>query len=247
MGINEELITTKGNITTYLSKPTVKPKGGIIVVHEVWGLDDNTKDIADRFANEGYVALAPDLLSDTLNLEEARKLEGNLFNPEKRNEIQPKLRALMTPMHNPAFGELTLIRLRECFNHLFAMEELEEQVAIVGFCFGGTYSYTLAVNEPRLKLAIPFYGHSGYSVAELKQITCPIRAFYGEQDEGLVNALPNLKQEMKEAGVDYEAKVYQNCGHAFFNDTNKYAYNSAAAADAWKLTLEYLQKFIAAN
>ncbi len=247
MGINEELITTKGNITTYLAKPAVAPKGGIIVVHEVWGLNDHTKNVADRFASEGYVALAPDLLSGTLNLEEVRKLEADLFNPQRRNEIQPKLRALMTPMHDPAFGDMTLTKLRECFNHLYAMEELKERVAIVGFCFGGTYSYTLAVHEPRLKIAVPFYGHSSYSIEELKKITCPIRAFYGEKDEGLISSLPGLKQEMQEAGVDYEAKVYPNCGHAFFNDSNKYAYNAEAATDAWKLTLEYLQKYIATS
>lgn len=245
MGINDELITTKGNITTYLAQPTGTPKGGIVVIHEVWGLNDHTKNIADRFAAEGYIALAPDLLSDTVNLPEARKMQEDLFNPKTRNEVQPKLRALMTPMHDPAFGELTLTRIRECFNHLFAMEELNERIAVVGFCFGGTYSYTLAVNEPRLKLAVPFYGHNSYGVEDLKRISCPVRAFYGQNDEGLMSALPNLKEEMKAAGVDYEATVYPNCGHAFFNDTNKYSYNQAAATDSWKRTLEYLQKYVA--
>lgn len=246
MGTNETLSTTRGNLTAYLARPKNTVKGGVIVVHEVWGLNDHTKNIADRLANEGYAALAPDLLGDILNIEAARKLQVDLFDPEKRNEVQPKLRALMTPMQDPSFGELTLIRLRECFNHLYAMEEVNERVAIMGYCFGGTYSYALAVNEPRLKLAIPYYGHCHYAIEELKSIACPIRSFYGENDEGLISTLPELKQKMLEANVNYEATVYPNCGHAFFNDTNKFAYNKEAATNSWKLTLEYLQQFISA-
>lgn len=247
MGNNITLKTAKGDLTAYLARPDKTVRGAIIVVHEVWALNDHTKDIADRFANEGYIALAPDLLSDIIDIKEVSKLQFDLFNPEKRNEVQPKLRELMTPMHNPSFGEDTLTRLDACFEHLFAMKEASQHVAIIGFCFGGTYSYGLAVREPRLKLALPFYGHANYNVDELRMITRPVRAFYGEKDENLMNSLPELKEKMKAADVDYEATVYPNCGHAFFNDTNKFAYNKDAATDAWKQVLEYLQQYVATD
>ncbi|HEX7368263.1 MAG TPA: dienelactone hydrolase family protein [Candidatus Saccharimonadales bacterium] len=224
----------------YLARPAGKIKGGIIVIHEVWALNDHTKSIADRFAAEGYVALAPDLLTMTDIAQHADTLALDLFNPEKRNEAQPKLRALMAPMREPGFAEATLGKLKVCFDHLYNLPEVGQRVAVNGYCFGGSYSYSLAVHEPRLKAAVPFYGHATDDGDELRRIKCPILAFYGEKDEALVHNLPELKKAMEQAGVDYTAVVYPDCGHAFFNDTNPFAYNEAAATDAWKRTLEFL-------
>ena len=92
---------------------------------------------------------------------------------------------------------------------------------------------SLAVAEPRLKLAIPFYGHSDANAQALRAITCPVRAFYGANDERLIAGLDDLRARMKEAQVDFEAQVYPDCGHAFFNDSNKFAYNASAASAAW--------------
>jgi carboxymethylenebutenolidase len=242
MGETLQLAFNGQEFSAYLAKPVGDVKGGIVVIHEVWALNDHTKSIADRFAAEGYVALAPDLLAETDIAKHAAELQLDLFNPERRNEAQPKLRALMTPMQEPGFGEKTLGRVRVCFDHLFNMPETREWVAVTGFCFGGSYSFALAMAEPRLKAALPFYGHVKLEdVNDLKKITCPILAFYGEKDEGLMAGLPDVKAAMKEAGVDFTAKVYPDCGHAFFNDTNPFAYNEAAATDAWRRSLEFLQ------
>lgn len=225
----------------YVARPEGEPKGAIIVIHEVWGLNDHTKDIADRFAAEGYVALAPSLLHETDIAKHAAKLQLDLFNPEKRNETQPKLRALMAPMQEPDFGPKTLGRVKACFDYLYNQPEAKQKVAITGFCFGGSYSFALAMAEPRLKAAVPFYGHADLSdEAKLRNIKCPILAFYGEKDEGLMANLPELQAAFEKAGVDFTAQVYPDCGHAFFNDTNPYAYNEAAAKDAWSRTLQFL-------
>jgi carboxymethylenebutenolidase len=138
-------------------------------------------------------------------------------------------------MHDPEFGKLTTTRLRACFDYLYNLPQVNQKVAVIGFCFGGTYSYGLAVVEPRLKIALPFYGHSDQSVEELKNISCPIRAFYGQNDQALISSLDDLKSRMAEAGVDFAAKVYPDCGHAFFNDSNPAVYNQAAAVDAWSV------------
>jgi carboxymethylenebutenolidase len=226
----------------YLSEPTGGYKAGLIVVHEVWGVTDHIKNVTDRFAAEGYLVLAPDLLSETGITEKVTPgLAEDLFNPEKRNQAQPKIRELMTPLNEPGFGEETVAKLRKCFDYLTEQPQTGGQVAIAGFCFGGTYSFSLAVNEPRLRAAAPFYGHSNHSVEELKRITCPVLAFYGERDERLIDALPDLKDKMSQANVDFTAQVYPNCGHAFFNDTNKFAYNKAAAEDAWQKVLGFLE------
>ena len=229
----------------YLAVPENEIKGGILVIHEVWGLDDHIKSVADRLANEGYLALAPDLLAGSdLEVERLRDLKDSLFDPEQRSAAQPQLRKLMAPMQNPDFGKATKSKTVQCFDYLYHLPEVRQSVAVIGFCFGGTYSYILAVNEPRLQLALPFYGHADFLTEELKKIACPIRAFYGEKDKGLAEQMEKLPPKMKAADVDFEQKIYTDCGHAFFNDTNKFTFNRAAATDAWEQSLAYLTKYV---
>ncbi len=230
-----------GGTPVYVTRPQGDIKGGLIVIHEVWGLNEHTKDVADRFASEGYLTYAPDLIAGTgIEDKVTTELQHDLFNPEKRNEVQPKLRELMAPIQSPDFGQRTLIALKQIFDMLYQDPDTKGKVAVLGYCFGGTYSYNLAVNEPKLVAAVPYYGHCDHSVEELRQIACPIQAFYGEKDEALISGLTELENKMHEADVDYTAQVYTNCGHAFFNDTNPYAYNKEAAEDSWKRTLEFL-------
>lgn len=231
------------DFSVYKAEPSGKVKGGLLVIHEVWGLNNHTKDVADRFAKAGYAALAPDLIGEfSPEPKLAKELQEGLFNPdpEKRTQIQPQLRELMAPIKAPGFAEKTIEKLTKCFEYISIHPGVGSNIASVGFCFGGTYSFSLAVHEPRLKAAVPFYGHADFSAQELKQINCPILAFYGENDQALMKSLPDLKTNMETAGVDFSSKVYPDCGHAFFNDTNPYAYNKPAATDAWQRTLEFL-------
>jgi len=243
-----ELNSNAGNFPVYVSAPDGEVKGGLVVIHEVWGLTDHIKSVADRFAREGYLVIAPNLLAEIdIPDELSGELQNGLFNPDPkiRNDVQPKLRELMTPIHAPQFSLNTITKLKTSFDYLMNKPETKQKIGVVGYCFGGTYSFTSAINEPRLKAAVPFYGHNDSSVEELKKITCPILAFYGENDEGLIGSLPDLRDRMKAAKVKFDYKIYQNCGHAFFNDTNRYSYNSEAATDAWRLTLEFLSNNLA--
>lgn len=225
----------------YVTEPTGPVKGGLIVVHEVWGLVDHIKRVADRFAAESYLVVAPDLLSDTKMDEQVGvKLQHDLFDPQTRNQAQPAMREFMAPLNAPGFADETIAKLKVCFDYLFDQAQTHQQVAVAGFCFGGTYSFSLAVAEPRLKAVVPFYGHADYGVDQLKHISCPILAFYGQQDKGLMDGLDTLKNNMQEANVDFTTQVYPDCGHAFFNDTNIFAYNQTAATDAWSRVLEFL-------
>lgn len=234
------------NIPTYISSPKDQPKGGIIVIHEVWGLNDHTKDIADRFAREGYLAIAPDLLADTgIDKEVMGKLQVDLFDPSKRNEVQPILRELMSPIQTPEFGKETTQKLVKLFNYLYNRPEVNKLVGVIGYCFGGTYSYNLAIAEPKLSFAIPYYGHCDSDIQELTKIQAPIQAFFGEKDEALIQKLPDLENRMSQAKVDFSYQVYSDCGHAFFNDTNKFAFNKEAAEDSWIKTLDFISKHLA--
>jgi carboxymethylenebutenolidase len=246
MGEMIELSAGGKQFPAYVARPEGEIKGALIVIHEVWGLVNQVKGVADRLASVGYVALAPEFLGEMGITEKlAGELQSELFDPERRSKAQPKIRELMTPMQAPGFAETTLAGVQECFAYLEGQEGVNGRIGITGFCFGGSYSFSLAVHQPKLKVAIPFYGHADFSVEELKNISCPVLAFYGESDERLMTSLPELKTKMKEAGVDFTPQVYPDCGHAFFNETNPFAYNKTAADDAWGKTLGFIDKAFA--
>lgn len=241
MGHLHELSVNDEPFPAYLATPDGSALGGLILIHEVWGLDGHITDVADRFADEGYLVLAPDLLHDSgVAAGDLRTLQEEHSDPERRSRAQPRLRELMSPLLAPEFAATTAAKVRTCFDDLAGRDELEERIGAVGFCLGGTYVFTLAVEEPRLKAAVPFYGHADFATAQLAKITAPVLAFYGGDDEALMASLQELTTRMNEAGVDFTAEVYQDAGHAFFNDTNRFAYNALAAESAWNQTLSFL-------
>lgn len=234
-----------GGFPVYRVEPSGELKGALIVIHEVWGLTDHLRDVADCFAAEGYLVVAPNLISDVdIERHMTPDMPKDLFNPEKRNAVQPKLREIMAPIQTDEFAEQTIQKLLAAFDYLQGQKGARGRVGVVGYCFGGTYSFQLAVHEPRLKAAVPYYGHANFSVGQLQQIACPILAFYGENDQNLMNALPQLKDDMHAAKVAFDSVVYPDAGHAFFNDTNPFAYNEAAAKDAWTKTLDFLAEHL---
>jgi carboxymethylenebutenolidase len=232
-------------VAAYLALPAKIPAPAVLVIHEVWGLNQHTKDVANRLAAEGYIALAPDLLSGTGVLEAITPdLITRMANPDTRDQAQLELRSAMAPLQQPGFAEATLTSLQECTNYLGTLPQSNKKYAVIGFCFGGTYAFSLAIADPNLSAVLPFYGHCDQSAKELAKIEAPILAFYGEQDSGLVDALPDLEKRMHEAGSNFTYKVYPNTGHAFFNDTNPVRYNMSAAEDSWQKSLAFLETHV---
>jgi len=217
---------------------------GLILIEEIWGVNDHIKSVADRFAAEGYSVLAPELLPAGLLEILTPEIQKDLFDPVKRDEVQPKLRAAMAPIAQPGYAEDTIVKLKKCVDFLMKDEHLNGKIAVIGFCFGGTYSFHLAANDGRIKAAVPFYGQPP-SPSEIVIISCPMLAFYGEKDAGVMGSLPKLKEDMKDAGRQFESVVYPNVGHAFFNDTNTRMYNADVATDAWNKTLVFLKNNLA--
>lgn len=232
----------------YRAEPAGAARGAVIVIHEIWGLNAHTRDIADRFALEGYLAVAPDLMGlaglDAVLLAE---LGIRRADPAAMAQVQPQIRAATAPMNSPEMAARTRAGVAEVFARLNETPQGSGRTAVVGFCFGGTYSFALAVEEPRLAAAVPFYGHAGYSTAELATITCAVLAFYGEDDARLVEDLPDLTERMKEAGVDFRPTVFPGAGHAFFNDSNPLVYRAEPARIAWGQTLDFLAEQLTAG
>lgn len=231
----------KYNIPVYISGEERSPRIGVIVIHEVWGVSKHIRNIADRLAEEGYLALAPDLLSQTGITEKVdQSIMAEVANPATRDEAQKRLREAMIPTTTPEFGKETIERLKVCYDYLKDKYHVEK-ISVIGFCFGGTYSYALAASGVELSAAVPFYGHAPQDEAELAKIDCPIYAFYGEKDSRLMEALPQLEANMKKLGKDFTYKIYPNTGHAFMNDTNPSTYNEESAKDAWKEAVQFLK------
>jgi carboxymethylenebutenolidase len=214
----------------------------IILIHEVWGLNDHIKSIADRLCDEGYMVLAPDLIADT-KMEEVLNpsLQKIIFDEKEKLTHQTEIRKMWTPLKSPAFAEQTMNKLQACFDYLLSHDQIGK-IGVMGFCFGGTYSFNLAINQPCLAAAVVFYGHFDHDGHEVSRIMCPMLALYGEKDVDLTKGLPDLVARMKQAHKDFSYKVYPGCGHAFFNNTTELTYNERAAKDSWKRTLEFLQK-----
>jgi carboxymethylenebutenolidase len=239
----QEIDTPEGSLKVYGAMPKGAAKGGLIVIHEVWGLLDHTKDVADRFAEAGYVAAAPDLMAGT-PVEDlvGPELFKDFSDPERRSLVQTEFRKIMGPLRSPEFSEKTLRRLRALYAWLKSQPETGGKVGVVGFCFGGTYSFELAAEEPDMVAAVPFYGHASEDSEKLRPISCPVLAFYGDKDRNLMEQLPKLEPAMKTAGVDFTDTVYPGVGHAFFNDQNPLTYDEDAAKDAWQKTISFLDE-----
>lgn len=204
---------------------TAKPKkrmnmGGILVIHENRGLNDHIRDVTRRAAKAGYMAMAPDALSESggtpANEDEARKLIG---------ELDPKM---------------NLANFSNTVEFLRARKECNRKVGCVGFCWGGGLVNQLAVNLPKLNAAVAFYGRQPDTV-DVPNIKSPIQLHYAGLDERINAGIPAFEEALKKAGTSYELYLYEGVNHAFHNDTSEARYNAYAALTAWKRTLDFFE------
>ena len=233
------------DLTAYRADPPGEVRGGIVVIQEIWGLADHIKDVTDRFAEQGYLAIAPDLLGHVgLTPDVGAELQQLMSADEAtRTAAQPRMREAMGGARSPEFAAWAVPALRAVVDLLLERDEVDGSVGVVGFCFGGSYSFALALDEPRLRAAIAFYG-SFPETGDPAAIACPVLAFYGEEDHGITDGVPELEQRLADAGVDFTARVYHRVGHAFFNDTSPSRYNAEAAGDAWQRSLDFLGRHL---
>lgn len=244
MGESIEIETTGGTIPAYRADPAGPVRGGVLLIHEVWGLVDHIRDVADRFAEEGYLTVAPDILSNAgVPPEVGAELQSLVFSADEatRTAAQPKMREALSLAHSPDYAEWAISVLVQVVDYLDAQSGVDGRIAAVGFCFGGTYVYGVAADDTRVRAAVPFYG-TVPEEATLGDVGARVLAFYGEKDTRITSRVPEYETSMAAAGVDYTPIVYPGVGHAFFNDTNAITYSEDAAADAWRRTLDFLAR-----
>lgn len=220
-----ECATTSGNpLKAYLSIPDGAGRfPAVVVIHENRGLNEHTRDVARRFAGEGFVALAPDLLSRV----------GGTASMKTPDDARAAIMAIA-----PADA---LSDLKASLSYLDSHSRVNRgQLGSVGFCWGGARSFLLATSDARLRGAVVFYG-STPPTEQLANIGCPVLGLYGATDERITSKVPETVAAMQTANKPFEHKIYAGAGHAFFNDTGP-NFNAEAAMDAWKLALAFLRE-----
>jgi carboxymethylenebutenolidase len=263
-----------GGVSAYLSLPVAAegPLPGVVVIQEVWGVDRHIKDVADRIAGAGYVALAPDLYSAGggrppvlaaarveaakafLNSippgqwmavlgDNARRAEAlSKLADEQAREVGETIAALFGGVGGDSERHVAVLLAAIAFM-VDHLACMGRSIGSVGFCLGGGLSALLACEEPRLSAAVVYYGSSP-DAERVGSIHCPLRGFYGQDDPRIVGGLSAFDAALSAAGADHELRIYPNTGHAFFNDTRP-SYRPAAARDAWARTLAFFAQTLA--
>ena len=227
MGEMVQFPNNGGSTSGYLSIPHSGNGPGVIVIQEWWGLVDHIKEVCDRFASEGFVALAPDLYhgKTTKSPDEA----GKLMMAMRIDEAERDLRAAADYL---AIQDSTT----------------SEKIGVVGFCMGGALALYTATKNPKIGACVVFYGGHPNVKPDLPNLHAPMLGLYADRDDFVTpNSVRELERKLKDLGKEVEVKIYPDADHAFFNDERPEVYNAGAAADAWQRTVEFLRKNLAAD
>jgi len=197
----------------------------VLVIQEWWGLVDHIKDVAERFAAEGFVALAPDLYHGqaTSEPDEAGKLMMALNIDQAAKDLRGAAQFLLRE------GSVT-----------------SRKVGVVGFCMGGQLAlYAATVAPDEIGAVADFYGIHPNVQPDLSKLKAPVLGAFAENDSFTPpQAARELESKLRAQGIDTDFKIYEGTQHAFFNDTRPEVYNDAAARDAWGRTVSWFRKHL---
>lgn len=205
----------------YLARPA-KADGalpGVVVIHENRGLNAHIEDVTRRMAKAGFVALAPDFLSDA---------GGTPADEDKARDLIGQLDK-----------ERTVAEAKDTIGWLAKVDGLNGNVGAVGFCWGGGVANSLAVAAPGLKAAVAYYGQQP-AAADVPKIKAAMMLHYAGLDERIDAGIPAYRAALEKAGVEHRIFMYDGVNHAFNNDTSAARYDKAASDLAWQRTTEFL-------
>ena len=218
-------------LQNFVAYPEVESKAPVvIVIHENRGLNDWARSFTDQLAGQGFIAIAPDLLTD----KEGKKTSDFATSDAARSAIY-RLNA------DDVTNDLTRV-----LEYAKSIEAGNGKVAVVGFCWGGSQSFRFATNAGNsIDAAMVFYGTGPREAAEYARIEAPVYGFYGGADNRVNATIPNSEESMKAADKQYEYEIYEGAGHAFMrrgDDPNEQGPNKTARNAAWKQIKEILSK-----
>jgi len=217
-----------GKLVTWIVYPEKKEKAGaVVVIHEIFGLTDWARGVADQLAKEGFIALAPDLLSGT---------GPNGGGTDSLGDQVTKVIRTLTP-------ETVAARLDAVRSYALTLPAANGKVGAVGFCWGGTTSFAWATAQPKLDAAAVYYGTSPSDAAAYARIGAPVLGLYGGDDARVDATIPTAEAEMKKLGKHYVVHVYEGAGHGFLRQqTGRDGANMKASQQAWPATLAFFRE-----
>jgi carboxymethylenebutenolidase len=215
------------SIRTWVVYPERSGKAPVVVViHEIYGLTDWVRAVADQLAAEGFVAIAPDLLS-------GKGPGGGGTESVDRDGAVALVRGLQQ--------EEVFRRLDAAARYGTSLPAAREAIASVGFCWGGGTSFAYAAHQPKLSAAVVYYGPSPPRET-LGRIKAPILGLYGSDDARVNATIPPAEAEMKGLGKRYEVEMYEGAGHGFLRaQDQREGANRRAAEKAWPRTVAFLK------
>jgi len=189
-------------VNCFVAYPEVKEKAGaVVVIHEIFGLTDWVRGVADQLAEAGYIAIAPDLLSGSApGGGGTAELGGN-------DAVRKAISSL--PAQQVA-GDL-----KAALDYVRGLPACNGKAAVAGFCWGGSQSFRFATNEKGLTAAFVFYGTAPNEAPELSRILCPVYGFYGGNDARVTSTVAKTTELMKQAEKKYAPVTYEGAGHGF--------------------------------
>jgi carboxymethylenebutenolidase len=216
-------------IRTWIVYPERKDKAGVVlVVHEVYGLSDWIRAVADQLAKDGLIAVAPDLISGL------GPNGGGTDSVPTRDDVVKLVRAL-TPAE-------TNSRLNAVRAWAIGLHAANGKSATIGFCWGGARSFAYAAAQPALDAAVVYYGTSP-ETADLATIRAPVLGYYGGDDARVNATVPPAEAEMKRLSKPYESHVYEGAGHGFLRaQQEREGANLRATEQAWPRTIGFLEE-----
>lgn len=219
-------------VTAFVAFPEVKHKAlAVVVIHENRGLNDFAKAIADRLAEDGYIAIAPDMLSG------AGPNGGDTPTFAATGDATKAIGQLP--------GEQVIADLNAAADYVKALPAANGKLAVVGFCWGGTQTWRFAFARKDLVLACPFYGATPDQPEALAQVAIPVRGFYAQNDARVNSTIDRAATAMKAAGKDFEPVTYDGVGHAYMRaalDKDANEASKAASDQSWARLLAELKK-----
>ncbi len=208
--------------------PERKDKAGVvIVIQEIFGLSDWIRGVADQLAEDGFIAIAPDLLSG---------MGPNGGGTDELGDKATQVIRNLTP-------EETNTRLNAVREYAIKLPAANGKSASIGFCWGGSASFNYAVAQPGLNAAVVYYGTSPSDAAAYTTLKAPVLGLYGGNDARVNATIPTAESEMKKVGKTYEPHVFDGAGHGFLRQqSGQDGANMKATEQAWPLTLDFLRK-----
>ena len=216
-----EFVSDGEQVKGYLALPASGRGPGLVVIQEWWGLVDHIRDVCDRFAREGFVALAPDLYRGEMagDPDAAGRLMMGLEIPRAARDLDAAVQALIS--QDATQGS---------------------KVGAIGFCMGGQLALYAATRNSRIGAVADFYGVHPNVTLDLSGLEAPVLGVFAENDEFVSpEVAQKLESDLRAAGKRIQCTIHPNVGHAFFNDARPDVYDAQAAARAWSDSLAFFR------